>query len=120
MAQIKFRKKFNMIAFDQHFTIFEHTRTMSVNTPDVRKERFMDNFMNAMGTSAFVTSMFKGCLASSETAKSIMETQTLVADIGYDCIVKEALNLDLSPEKVTILQGHLNLVPLSITPYRRR
>ena len=59
--------------------------------------------------------MFKGRLASSETAKSIMETQTLVADIGYDCIVKEALNLDLSPEKVTILQGHLNLVPLSIT-----
>ena len=99
-----------MIAFDQHFTIFEHTRTMSVNTPDdVRKERFMDNFMNAMGTSAFVTSMFKGRLASSETAKSIMETQTLVADIGYDCIVKEALNLDLSPEKVTILQDILIL-----------
>ena len=110
-----------MIAFDQHFTIFDHTRTMSVNTPDdVRKERFMDNFMNAMGTSAFVTSMFKGCLASSETAKSIMETLTLVADIGYDCIVKETRNLDLSPEQVMILQRHLNLVPLSITPYRRR
>ena len=75
-----------MIAFDQHFTIFEHTRTMSVNTPDdVRKGRFMDNLMNAMGISAFATSIFKGRLASSETA--IMETLALVADIGYDCIV---------------------------------
>ena len=47
MAQMEFRKKYNMIAFDQPFTIFEQTRAMSVNTPDdARKECFMYNFEN--------------------------------------------------------------------------
>jgi len=116
MAQMEFRKKYYMIAFDQPFTIFEQTRAMSVNTPDgVRKERFMDIFMK-MSTSAFVTSIFKGRLANSEPAtKSIMETLRLVGDIGCDYIVKETLNFEVSPEQVTILQRHLHLVPLSLT-----
>ena len=68
-----------------------------------------------MSTSAFVTSIFKGRLANSEPAKSIMETLRLAGDIGYDYIVKETLNFEVSPEQVTILQRHLYLVPLSIT-----
>ena len=80
----------------------------------MREQRFDEIFL-LLGTSAFVTPIFKGQHASSDTAQSTLKTLAAVAEVSYEFLVEQNRDYEFTHDQIAALKANIHVVPLQIT-----
>jgi hypothetical protein len=80
----------------------------------LREQRFDEIFL-LLGTSAFVTPIFKGQHASSDTAQSTLKTLAAVAEVSYEFLVEQNRDYEFTHDQIAALKANIHVVPLQIT-----
>ena len=114
MQHVDLKKKYDMQAFKDPCVVFKRWRAMTLIHCELREQRFDEIFL-LLGTSAFVTPIFKGQHTSSDTAQSTLKTLAAVAEVSYEFLVEQNRDYEFTHDQIAALKANIHVVPLQIT-----